>query len=379
MFSSYNLTRSLRLMAGAITFAAPLIGTAVVSGTIAAAPAHAQEYAFAEFSGATEPSIIIPRLVVGVQRFTRYVPNPKKEPVYGQWSWAPRFQFALRGPISGGGQVIVNVTKPNGQPWLSLPVETPELEPGAWKTVSTSDQEESKAIPVAGICSFTIILKNELENTKKVLYTGKFEVSKYKYPFGTKPGETEFFVGHDWLLPTGYLEIDTNLDDEAPALSAYFWFKGDVSANNPEGYVYYKGKQIFSTKSEGAGGGIADVTLTTPGIDKERTWFRWKFTFGGVRVYRREKDQSANNYTAHFLSKNPGEYEIKVLRGGKLARVMAFTVGADGKIVNNNIAKNNKLSTTWMFMPVQVLPGTDLPFSAAPTPVSFYGNAPKLK
>jgi hypothetical protein len=31
--------------------------------------------------------------------------------------------LGLRGPIAGGGQVVINVTKPNGQPWLSLPVE----------------------------------------------------------------------------------------------------------------------------------------------------------------------------------------------------------------------------------------------------------------
>lgn len=357
-----------------------LLAGAAFAGSVFTVPvksAHAQEYAFANYSTATEPSVILSRLTVGVQRFTRYRPSASKEPVYGQWSWCPRFQFGLRGPISGGSQVTVVVTKPNGQPWLTLPVETPELAAGAWKAVTTNDQEETKAIPLPGVCNFSIVLKNELQNTKTVLYSGKFEVSKYQYPLSKKPGETEFYIGHDWLLPTGYLEIDTQLDEEAPALSAYFWFKGDPSSNTPAAYVFHNGKQIFSTKQEGAGDGIADVTLTTPGIDKERTWYRWKFTLGGVRVYR-QADQSANNYTQFFLNKNPGDYEIKVLRGGKLARVMKFTVGADGKIVDNGIAKNNHMSSTWMFMPVQILPGTDVTFSTAPTPVAFYGNAPKM-
>lgn len=375
MSRSHN-ARLPRLLAGVAAAVAPLIGTSVVS-VVAAAPAHAQ-YSFASFAEATEPSVIVPRLFVGVQRFTRYRPDLKKEPVYGQWSWVPRFQFALRGPITGGGQVVVNVNKPNGQPWLSLPVDTPELEAGAWKSVKTNDQEEDKAIITPGVCTFSIILKNPLDNTKKVLYSGKFEVSKYKYPLGKGAGETEFYINHDWLLPVSYLEIDTNLDDEAPALDAYFWFKGDPSANDPDAYVYYKGKQIFSTKSEGASRGIADLTLSTPGIDKEKTWFRWKFTFGGVRVYRREKDQSANNYTAFFLDKNPGDYEIKVLRAGQLSRVLKFTVGPDGKIVNNGIANTSKMSSTWMLVPVQVLPGTDVAFSAAPSPSSFYGNPPKM-
>ena len=276
-----------------------------VLGVFAAAPAAHAQYAFNDFSKATEPSIIVPRLAVTVQRFTRYHPDLKKEPVYGQWSWCPRFAFNLRGPIASGGQVLVVVNKPNGTPWLTLPVDTPELTAGAWKSVMTNDQEEDKAITAAGVCSFSIILKNELQGTKKVLYSGKFEVTKIKYALGTKPGEMEFFVNHDFLLQTSYLEINTQLDEEAPALSAYFWFKGNASPNYPEGYVFYNGKQIFSTKSEGAGGGIADITLTTPGIDPVRTWFRWKFDFGGVRVYRREKDQSANNYTGFFLDKNP--------------------------------------------------------------------------
>ena len=34
----------------------------------------------------------------------------------------------------------------------------------------------------------------------------------------------------------------------------------------------------------------------------------------------------------HYLSANPGEYEIKVLRKNKLARSIKFTVGPDGKL-----------------------------------------------
>ena len=121
------------------------------------------------------------------------------------------------------------------------------------------------------------------------------------------------------------------------------------------------------------------MTLTTPGVDKERTWFRWHWEFGGVRVYRRAKDQSANNYTSFFLDKNPGDYEIKVLRGGKLARAVQFTVGTDGKIVDNGIAAKSRLSTTWLFVPVQVTPGTDVALEPSPSKAAFYGNAPKLK
>ena len=63
----------------------------------------------------------------------------------------------------------------------------------------------------------------------------------------------------------------------------------------------------------------------------------WTFQFAKVRGYN--KDTSANRYEGvFFLDKNPGEYEIKVLRQQKLARSAAFTVGADGRIVDNGIA-----------------------------------------
>jgi len=375
--SRFFASRIARLSAATFAALTPLMGAVALSGVVAA-PAHAQ-YSFADLSKNTEPSIILPRTAISLQRNMRYRPDPNKEPIYFQWSWSPRFKIGLRGPVSAGAQLVVNVTKPNGAAWLSLPVETPELAAGAWQDLTTPDQDETKGITGTGTYGFSVVLKNPLDGSKKVLYTGKFDVSKFKYPTGTHPGETEFFVNYDWLLPTGYIEINTENNEEAPLLSTYFWFKGDESANNPEGYVLYNGKLIYSTKSEGQGRGIADVTLTTPGVDKNRTWFRWKFSFGGVRIYHSASDQSANTYTQHFLTKNPGQYEVKVLRGGQPARSMKFTVGADGQIVNNGLAVKNHLSTTMMLMPVEIFPGTDVPYSLAPTPGAFFGNPWQMK
>ena len=46
------------------------------------------------------------------------------------------------------------------------------------------------------------------------------------------------------------------------------------------------------------------------------------------------------------MYKNPGEYEIKVLQNGKLARTAKFTFGSDYKIVDTGIAKQNNLGTS---------------------------------
>jgi hypothetical protein len=60
-----------------------------------------------------------------------------------------------------------------------------------------------------------------------------------------------------------------------------------------------------------------------------------------------------------FLDKNPGEYEVKVLRQQKLARSASFTVGADGRIVDNGIAKQAKLGGIRMVLPVKIIGDQD--------------------
>ncbi len=59
------------------------------------------------------------------------------------------------------------------------------------------------------------------------------------------------------------------------------------------------------------------------------------------------------------MNENPGEYEVRVLRDGKLTRALKFTVGADGKIVDNGIVKNNSVLGFRIVVPAQVLGDTD--------------------
>jgi len=87
-------------------------------------------------------------------------------------------------------------------------------------------------------------------------------------------------------------------------------------------------------------------------------------------------DTSANNWSGvFFLDKNPGSYEIKVLREQKLARSATFEVGADGRIVDNGIAKQAKMGGIRMVLPVKIIGDQDVKYD----PMSWktdtlYGN-----
>ena len=98
------------------------------------------------------------------------------------------------------------------------------------------------------------------------------------------------------------------------------------------------------------------------------------FFFTNALVYNRE--QPNNHPYAFRLDQNPGDYEVKVLRKGKLVRAAKFTVGTDGKIVDNGISQQNELGTRRMTVLATVTgdeDGVKADLDAWRTGV-FYGN-----
>ena len=50
---------------------------------------------------------------------------------YDVWSWLPRMQFRVNGPIASGSQLYVQYSLPTG-PWVKFDCDTGNIEKGYW-------------------------------------------------------------------------------------------------------------------------------------------------------------------------------------------------------------------------------------------------------
>ena len=306
------------------------------------------------------PTLLKRTVALNTKRFLRYWPNPSAaEPKYNTWSWTPQISFQILGPVPGGSQWMFEASTPDGKPWVSYKLRTDEVGNDELVTIKGPDLDENelekKAITQTGLFPFKITLKNALAGTSTAVFEGKFKVATYA-PDQAIPeykGKQEFYVVQDWRLPIGFVWYDPTLDDKVPALSVQMWFRGTHSGGKMEGVLFYKGQQIASVNA-----GNTEEISTGVG-DPQGRWGLWTFQFAKVRGYNH--DTSANNWDGvFFLDKNPGDYEIKVLREQKLARSASFSVGPDGRIVDNGIAKQNQLGGIRMVLPVKIIGDQDL-------------------
>ena len=328
-----------------------------------------------------EPYVIKPSISIMVTRYLRYFPTPTaKEPIYNTWSWRPRYNFSIAGPLVGGSQVSISFYKPDGALWMTTPCTAKEIPEGQTVNIvnpndSTPEAERQTNI-ATGKYSFKINVKNPLAGTNKTIYDGKFTVNKFHVgpDLPVNKGQFDFYVEHDWLMPIGYLFWNMDPNEEAPQVKSLMWFRGDLKTEQVAAYFYYNGKMICSTANPEQGSGYPRLSLITPSSVPDPRWLGFVFHFAKVAITN--KMTSANQYPdTFFLDKNPGEYVIKVLVKGQLARTTGFTVGADGKIVDNGITTANGMAGMNMILPVKVLPGGDV--KTAPTSYktdAFYGN-----
>ncbi|BDI32098.1 hypothetical protein CCAX7_41490 [Capsulimonas corticalis] len=331
---------------------------------------------FARADDLVGPYVYKSSVRLNTQHYLVYWPSPTaKEPQYLTGSWAPKLNFNVQGPLEGGSQISVQFTKPGGVKWIHRDLKTDETDADSFQSFSLDGIDLDKQATMAtGEFTLNIVLTNALNGTNKPLYTGKFEVAKFHY--GAAPNEVhqaDYYVNHDWTLPIGQMSFDDNPENaEAPALLVKLWFRGPLDMQMLAGYLYYNGKQISSTKSEG---NVSAPVVVQPGSTRpDLTWSRCTFDF--AKVSKGRNGDSANNYDSmFFLDKHPGEYEIKVLRGGKLARSAKFTIGPDGALVDNGLAASNKMGKGVTLIPVT----TDLSQDAGASianykSLAFYGN-----
>ena len=338
-----------------------LVGTALAEQ--GAAPARADD----------GPRGVKTRLHVKLWQNHSYWPPAATQEQYDTTSWLPGVKFRVLGPVPGGSRFSVDVTRPDGSPWVSLDSPTEEIGAGRWLDVETPRDPPGGTrvfTTATGVYGFTIRLKNALTGQNQALFAGKFKVGKVDKSKGIPKFKNTFtyYVDHDWLLPIGYVWSEATQASNVH-LHAAMWFKG--AAGPKAAYLFYMGKQVASTKESGAD--ISAVELSTFDNDAgDPRWERVDFTWYSANFAAPE---ASTDPSIFFLDKNPGDYEVKVLCGGALCRETKFTVGPDGKIVDNGIVAANNLNITSVTVPVKVVGTSDGQWQATAWKTdAFYGN-----
>jgi hypothetical protein len=265
------------------------------------------------------------------------------------WGWTPQFNFRVNGPIEGGNIIEVEISTPDGKSWLKFDCVSGAINEYQWWQVDRCgmDIAEEKAAKQTGHYGFKINLRNELKGTTQNLFYGKLKVGKVLTD-RTAKDHFEFYVDYDWYLPLAQVYPGDN--EDASPLAVSFWFRGRID-EGLVGYLFYKDKEISNTEKT-TKGSVHDESFVSTFDTSPFAWSKKQFLFSNTLLYNRSK---YDNFPDAFrMDRNPGDYEVKVLRNGKLVRAVKFTIGTDGKITDNNIAWQNALGNRRMIVFAQV-------------------------
>jgi hypothetical protein len=336
----------------------------------AAGPARADE------PPAPQPVIAKDSVRVTATRVAGVWKNGKQAPGA---SWLPEIDFRINGPIAGDNRYSVDVTLPGNKPWTTFdcPNVVGDVRADAfWMMACGATPEgrddsvkESKAITATGTFGFTIRVRNEAAGTKATLFSGKFKVGKG----GAGPkasAEMQYYVDDDWRIPIAYLGFETSPTkrtagaaydgNDSNVLLAAMEFRG--APGEIKGQLFHKGNELTQVVCAAGEDSAFDPS--------KRVWQEQECKFTGVYL---NEPTGGGDAPLHAISKNPGDYEIKVTAGGRPARAIKFTVSADGKI-DAGISAANHLGSGRAIVPVQVLgnqgPGDKTAWKAG----AFYGN-----
>ena len=159
-----------------------------------------------------------------------------------------------------------------------------------------------------------------------------------------------------------------------PPLVVSIWFRGELDNTKLAAYLFYNGKQIASTKEQTGSAGY-DSAIFANSHEGNTRWERWKFSWGNVRGWNADTSGANNTSDIFFMNQKAGEYEVKVLRDGELARSAKFSVGPDGHLADNGITQKNNLGGVAMILPVKIIGTGDGQWDPnAWQTGAFYGN-----
>lgn len=306
---------------------------------------------------------------------------------YDVWSWVPRINFRVNGPIASGSRLYVEFTQPGGSsPWLKFDCDTGEIQKGYWwQTECGGRQVEDKATTVIGPVNFAIKLRNELAGSDTTLFTGRAKVEKaLSNESGPKAaGKFVYFVNHDWNLPIGYIYYtrDSVFGWDYPVFNVAFWVRGEAVGMEP--HLFYKGQEVGKIFSDGIQVGKPSCSArvenqtthyVNDSLPQKAKWARVECTFFTVKRWDKTQGGQPNSKEMFMTSTNPGEYEVKILRANRLARSIKFTVGPEGRL-DWSITDANKLGSDRGIVPVTIIGDQDGQWDKTAWKTdAFYGN-----
>ena len=301
---------------------------------------------------------------------------------YDHWSWLPRMNFRVNGPIASGSQLYVEFSTPQG-PWVKFDCATDVTQKGYWWKTECGGRDigEEKAITYTGPVNFTIKMRNELAGTDSTIFTGKMKVAKARTnEVGPKAANKwVYWVDHDWNLPIGYVYLTASdvYGWKMPDFHVAFWVRGEPGRFDP--HLFYQGKEVgkvFMDNTEvgkaSCGTVVENLTSHTveDSVPEKAKWARVECDFFNIKGHNTTGERD----DIFTLAKNPGEYEFKLLRNNKLARSIKFTVQPGGKF-DNGIATANQLGSDIVIVPVQIIGDQDGMWNKTAWQTdAFYGN-----
>jgi hypothetical protein len=281
-----------------------------------------------------------------------------------EWTWTPMVTFSVRGPIESGSIITVEYTLPGGKPFVTAKCETYPAETGELRRFDLcgKDLPSVKTINQTGKFGFQIKL-GKASGESKVLYAGKFDVGRQLYnPDGVAEKNKQFyyFIDYDSLLQFAY--VGTYSGDLSNNLYSQFWIKNRIDDKSAvSGLLFYQGRQVAEISA----------SFLMDALPKENP--KQEYQLIGLNFQALMDKPPSDGMNDWFrVFENPGDYEIRLMRGGKPARALKFSIGKDGKPVPNGIGK--ELITAGIIVPAVILGDTDGVFNKAAWKDGVFGN-----
>src|SRR5215207_5335707 len=114
--------------------------------------------AISHAAGQERPAVVKDSVQVNAFTFNVYRKN------FDVWSWVPRMEFRVKGPVPSGGQLYAEFTLPGVGPWVKFDCKTEETQAGYWVKTECGGRQipEDKGSTYTGPVSFAVKMRDEL-------------------------------------------------------------------------------------------------------------------------------------------------------------------------------------------------------------------------